>query len=40
MIYACPICGTDYGLTHGDQLWVTQICEKCEALQKADVANE
>ncbi len=30
VIYACPICGGESGVTHGDQLVAEEICEDCE----------
>lgn len=29
MIRACPICGSESGVTHGDQLWVKEVCQEC-----------
>lgn len=38
MIYACPICGNESGTTHGDQVWVDEICEDCqEAIDKGEI---
>jgi hypothetical protein len=31
MIRLCPRCGRESGLTHGDQLWITEICDECLA---------
>lgn len=36
MIYSCPICGKESGVTHGDQLWVSEVCEECQALTLND----
>jgi hypothetical protein len=29
MIYSCPICGNESGVTHGDQPWTEEVCEEC-----------
>jgi len=29
MMTICPICGDTKGMTHGDQLWVYEVCEFC-----------
>lgn len=34
MIYACPICGSEDGVTHGDQYYVRSVCDECLADDK------
>lgn len=31
MIHACPICGSESGVTHGDQHFTREICSECIA---------
>jgi hypothetical protein len=38
MIYSCPICGVEFGVTHGDQLWTKEICAECQsAIDKGEI---
>lgn len=32
MIYSCPECGKESGVTHGDQLFTVELCETCSQL--------
>lgn len=36
VIRSCPICGKESGVTHGDQLWVTVVCEDCREMGNDD----
>lgn len=29
MIISCPFCGREYGVTSGDQTFMTALCEAC-----------
>jgi hypothetical protein len=33
MISVCPLCGRESGVTHGDQLWISELCENCEVME-------
>ena len=35
-IIACPICGRESGVTHGDQLFEKQICDECLAIEEEE----
>ncbi len=36
VISSCPMCGVEFGVTHGDQLWVSEECEDCVHLDLED----
>lgn len=36
IIESCPICGTDYGVTHGDQHFIKIVCEACREAEEEE----
>jgi len=33
MIFVCPLCGRESGVTHGDQVWEEETCRECLVIE-------